>query len=147
MMKDMLKHTAYMKLTNASRVTYLLLKLQVKHYEQAEVKFPVSHAEEYMEKHTFLRSIKQLIEFGFISKTSQGGLYRRTNIYKFIDDWRGASLDRPPYMVDSIRGGDMHTVKKVNNRSNKCLNHHHITPLKCLDGGDMNTVDSVEITT
>jgi hypothetical protein len=72
-LKYMIHSPAYKKITNASRVAYLLLKSQCKESNQKEVIFPYSHAEQYMTRHTFARSINQLIELGFIKKTSFGG--------------------------------------------------------------------------
>ena len=86
--KEMIKSPAYKKLTNASRTSYTLLKFQCCKFGQDEVKFPYRHAGEYMDQHTFGRSIKQLIELGFIEKSFEGGLFRRTNIYKFIEEWK-----------------------------------------------------------
>jgi hypothetical protein len=86
--KFMIKSPAFKKLTNASRVAYLLLKAQCNNRDQREVVFPYSHAEDYMNRHTFARSIKQLVDLGFIEKSDFGGLYRRTNVYRLIEDWR-----------------------------------------------------------
>lgn len=88
MVKFMIKSPAYKRLTNAARVAYLLLKAQINRRDQREVIFPYSHAEPYMNRHTFSRSIAQLIELGFIQKSDFGGLYRRTNVYLLIENWR-----------------------------------------------------------
>jgi len=87
-LKHMIISPAFLKLTNASRVSYMLLKSQIREAGQKEVIFPYSHAEPYMNRHTFSRSIKQLIELEFIEKSDFGGLYRRTNTYKFVEGWR-----------------------------------------------------------
>ncbi len=86
------------------------MKAQCKHYDDLEVKFPYSHAMPYMDKHTFSRSISQLVELGFIEKSFVGGMFRRTNIYKFIDTWEGIK-SKTGDMANSIRGVDMHTVR------------------------------------
>lgn len=86
--KYMIQSPAYKKLTNASRVAYLLLQAQCNKRKQQDVIFPYSHAAEYMNRHTFARSIKQLVELGFIEKSDFGGLYRRTNVYQFVNKWR-----------------------------------------------------------
>lgn len=86
--KHMIKSRAFKKLSNASRVAYLLLKAQCNESGQREVIFPYSHAEDYMNRHTFGRSIKQLVEMGFIEKSDFGGLYRRTNVYRLTEGWR-----------------------------------------------------------
>jgi len=86
--KEMINSNAFKRLTNASRVAYLLIKAQCKGSHQVEFRFPYSNAEEYMDRHTFANSIKQLSDFGFIKKTFEGGLYRRTNIYEFIEQWK-----------------------------------------------------------
>lgn len=147
MMKDMLNSKAYKELRNSSRVSYLLLRLQCKHFEQSEVKFPVSHAAEYMDRQTFMTAITQLIDLGFIQKTFEGGLYRRTSIYRFVDTWRGASVGRPPYMDNSIRGREIPTVKKRGDVANKWGNPHHKTIKQCSDGREILPTHGREIHT
>jgi len=85
----MLKSEAFKKLTNASRITYLLLQAQITKPGQIEIMLTYTQAEEYIDRHTFSRSIKQLVEFGFLQKKQKGGLYRRTNIYSFSKKWKG----------------------------------------------------------
>jgi hypothetical protein len=87
-LKHMIKSPAFKQLTNASRVTYLLLRSQITKYGQREVIFPYSDAEHYMKRQTFARSIKQLEKYKFIEISDRGGLYRRTNIYRFVEGWR-----------------------------------------------------------
>lgn len=86
--REMLKSKAFKKLTNASRVTYLLFQAQIKSSGQTEIILTYTQTEEFMNNHTFSRSVKQLLKFGFIKKKQEGGLYRRTNIYSFSEDWR-----------------------------------------------------------
>lgn len=86
--KHMIQSPAFKQLTNASRVAYLLLKAQINKSDQREVIFPYGQAEAYMDRKTFARSIRQLCELGFIEKSDFGGLYRRTNVYKFTEEWR-----------------------------------------------------------
>lgn len=104
-LKEMIKSEAFKRLTNASRVAYMLIKSQCCRADQDEVKFPYSDAEPYMDRHTWAKSIKQLAEEGFIEKEQQGGLYRRVNIYKLTDHWKG-----PQRMAYSIRGVKNNTV-------------------------------------
>ena len=87
-LRHMIESEAFKKLTNASRVAYLLLKSQIKNGDQKEIIFPYAHAQPYMNRNTFGRAIKQLIEFGFIEKMQYGGLYRRTNVYRLSEKWR-----------------------------------------------------------
>lgn len=91
LLKAMVNSAAYKKLSNPARTAYTLLLCQCNEPGQREVIFPYSHAEAYMKRDTFSRSIKQLIELGFIEKTDFGGLYRRTNVYRFVDGWRGVN--------------------------------------------------------
>ena len=84
--KEMLESEEFKKLTNASRVTYLLLKAQCKKFDQKSVKFPYSHSLKYMNEKTFSRSIRQLEEMRFIEISQEGGLIRRTNVYTFIKE-------------------------------------------------------------
>ncbi|OGP49630.1 MAG: hypothetical protein A2Y79_04855 [Deltaproteobacteria bacterium RBG_13_43_22] len=117
-LKDMIKSPAYLQLTNASRTAYLLLKFQCKHFDQDEVKFPFSDAEKYMHRHTFRDSINQLAELGFIEKSFVGGMFRRTNIYKFIEGWKGIE-PKTEDMANSIRGYNNSPTKKVLKVANK----------------------------
>jgi hypothetical protein len=87
-LKHMINHESFKQLTNAARVAYMLLQAQKKTNGDTEVIFPYTHAEQWMNRHTFSRSIKQLIKLGFIERSSFGGLFRRTNQYRFIEDWR-----------------------------------------------------------
>ncbi len=89
----------YKKLTNASRVAYLLLCRQKKRFDQVDVIFPYSHAAEYMDIHTYSKAIKDLIVSGLIEKKQEGGLYRKTNIYTLLPGI-------------SIRAVEKHSVKK-----------------------------------
>jgi hypothetical protein len=75
---------AYKKLTNASRVAYLLLCRQKRRFDQCEVIFPYSQAAEYMHKTTWNASIKQLEKERLIEMKQKGGLFRKTNIYKLL---------------------------------------------------------------
>jgi hypothetical protein len=84
----MIDSPAYMRLTNAARTAYTLLKRQCNGHGQTEVKFPYSHARPYMKTDTFAKAIRQLEELGFIEKKQHGGLFRRTNSYRLIEDWR-----------------------------------------------------------
>ena len=80
--KETIKSESFKRLTNASRIAYLLLKSQCRRFDQTDVIFPYSHAAEYMHKGTWNASIKQLVREGYIVIEQKGGLYRRTNIYK-----------------------------------------------------------------
>ena len=81
----------YKKLTNAARVAYLLLCRQRKHFGQTEVVFPYSHAQGHMNRNTWSRAVRDLIAAGLITKTQEGGLYRKTNRYGI--SIRGIGID------------------------------------------------------
>lgn len=87
-LKEMIRSPAYKELTNAARTAHLLLKCQCCKFGQDEVRLPYRHTSEYMDQHTFSKAITQLSDLGFIEKTFEGGLYRRTNVYKFSEKWR-----------------------------------------------------------
>ena len=87
-LKHMINHDSFKQLTNPARVAYMLLLAQKKSNTDKEVVFPYTHAEQWMNRHTFSRSIKQLIELRFIERSSFGGLFRRTNQYRFVEGWR-----------------------------------------------------------
>lgn len=118
-LKHMINSQAFKNLTNPARVAYLLLKAQCNKFGQNEVKYPYSHAEVYMDKKTFNKAIKQLIENGFIEKSCYGGLYRRTNVYKFVDNWRKITpTKQEEILAYSIRGVEKHRVEPLNTDSN-----------------------------
>ena len=85
---DMLYSDGYSELTNAARVAYLLLKSQCYKSNQKSVKFSYNAAQRFMTRHTFSRAVKQLVEVGFVDKSQQGGLTRRSNVYTFSERWR-----------------------------------------------------------
>ena len=84
----MIKSPAYKQLSNSARVAHLLLSSQIRQPDQREVKLPYKDAQQYMKSNTFSRAIKQLQELGFIEKTQYGGIYRRTNVYRFSEKWK-----------------------------------------------------------
>jgi hypothetical protein len=101
----MLKNTfifsdVFKRLTNAARVAWILLRSQIKYEGDIDVKFPYSDAQEFMDRNTWRRAIVTLEREGLIEKIQEGGLFRRTNIYR---------------LVYSIRGMDSHTLRKEGN--------------------------------
>ena len=110
--KEMLKSDAYKQLSNASRTAYLLLRAQLKNNEQAEVKFPYSAAQEYMKTNTFAHAIEQLIKMKFIKKKQSGGLFRKTNVYSFSDEWR--AYKKPTQMAEYRSATENGSVRKWN---------------------------------
>ena len=102
----------YKKLTNASRVAYLLLCRQKRRFDQTDVIFPYSHAATYMDQHTWARSIKELIAYGLIGKKQEGGLYRKKNIYT-IHGISIRAVEKHSVINAEIRqtGAHMHSVK------------------------------------
>ena len=87
-LKEMIRSQAYRKLSNSARVAYLLLCNQRIPWTKPEVIYPYSQAKVYMCRDSWSAAIKQLVEYGFIEIRQQGGLYRVTNIYHFVDGWR-----------------------------------------------------------
>ena len=86
--KEMLRSDAWAELTNASRVAYVHLKDKCVSYEQSDITLSFREMERIMSRHTFSHAIDQLEEVGFIIKQQRGGLYRKRNYYRFIDEWR-----------------------------------------------------------
>jgi len=85
---EMIDSDAYAKLTNASRTAYLIIRRQYDTDNPTEFRCPFSTAERFMDRHTFSKSIKQLIGMGFIKKIQQGGLYRKINVYTCSEAWK-----------------------------------------------------------
>jgi hypothetical protein len=83
-LKATIKSESFKRLTNASRVAYLLLKSQCCRFDQTDVILPYSHAEQFMHRGTWKSSIRQLQKEGYIAIEQKGGLFRRTNVYRLL---------------------------------------------------------------
>ena len=110
-LNSLIDSNTYKKLTNSARVAYLLLCRQRKHYGQTEVCFPYSDAQEYMDRNTWSRAIKNLEQNLLISKEQVGGLYRKKNIYKIlVQSIRGMEINTVELMEKVRTGRGIHTV-------------------------------------
>ena len=106
----------YKKLTNATRVAYLLLCRQRKSFNQTDVMFPYSHAAKYMDHHTWGKAVKDLIAAGLIVKRQEGGLYRKKNIYTLLGiSIRGVEKHSVDLPLKCPTRGEIHSVGKANN--------------------------------
>ena len=87
-LKEMINSQAFQSISNSSRVAYMLIKSQIASKSQNDVKFPFLCAQKYMNRNTFLKSLKELEQFGFIETIQHGALEHQPNIYRLIDQWR-----------------------------------------------------------
>jgi len=140
--KKMLTSAAFKKLSNPSRVALLLLRAQLKNYEQTEVVYPYSHAQEYMKRDTFARAIKELEGMGFIRKTQYGGLYRRTNAYTFTDSWE--AYNEPVGNGILYKGSRKRDSQKSDFGANKSRKRDCQEMGNTIDGTENGTVDGTE---
>ena len=85
---EVIDSKAWVDLTNAARVAYVHMKRQVRSSNSPPVPLSYRKMEAIMNRHTFSSSLKQLEKVGFIKKEQQGGLYRRRNFFRFVDDWK-----------------------------------------------------------
>lgn len=86
--KEMLKSPAWLALGNAARVAYIHIKAKAFSRNLEDLPLSYKEMEPIMERRTYSWALKELEEFGFIEKVQRGGLYRRRNFFKLIDDWR-----------------------------------------------------------
>ncbi len=102
---DIIDSKAWMDLTNAARVAYIHMKRQVRSWNSPPVPLSYRKMEPIMNRHTFASSLKQLEKVGFIKKQQQGGLYRKRNFFRFVDDWKQYN---PPSRVknDTVMSGE-----------------------------------------
>lgn len=91
---DMIDSVAWGRLTNAARVALIHLMRDKDKAGKVELKLTYGQMEAIMKRDTFSRSLKQLEELGFITRTRIGGLYRRTNVFRLTQGWR--DLGRRP---------------------------------------------------
>ncbi len=66
----------------------MLIKSQISSKSQNEIKFPFLCAQKYMNRNTFLKSLKELEQFGFIETIQHGALEHQPNIYRLNEQWR-----------------------------------------------------------
>lgn len=86
--RDMLKSPAWEALGNAARVAYVHIKAKCVSPNPGNLSLSYNEMERIMERRTFSGALKELEEFGFIEKTQTGGLYRRRNFFRLIEEWR-----------------------------------------------------------
>ncbi len=86
--REMLKSRAWEKLGCPARVAYVHLKAKCNGQGGEELTLSYKEMERFMHRHTFSGALRELEEYGFISRTQRGGLYRRRNYFKVIDEWK-----------------------------------------------------------
>ena len=72
---------------HASRV---LIQIARKHngYNNGELEYTYSEAEQIMHRNTFAQAITELVERGFIDIVRSGGLNKKKNLYKLSHRWK-----------------------------------------------------------
>jgi len=100
---------AWEELTNASRVAYLHGKRKIVRSDQNEFTLTYSEMERIMDRHTYAKSISQLLDMGFWTMHQRGGLYRRINVFGLSNEWR---IHKRPSSVNfhTVISADSHTV-------------------------------------
>ena len=86
--KEMLRTEAWESISNPARVAYLHLKDKCVSYNPGEITLSFKEMERIMDRHTFKKAVNQLEDHGFIKKEQRGGLYRKRNYYRLIDQWK-----------------------------------------------------------
>ena len=77
----------FIKLPNYARMAYILLKMNLPSIYETVAKCPYIDAELFMNRHTWSKAVKVLIEKGFIAIYEQGGLLHNCTQYKLLPPW------------------------------------------------------------
>jgi len=94
--KRQLESKAWLDLSSSAKVAWIYLKKQKNTNDCGEhIKLPYGDPDNPLSKRTFARTIKELIQHGFIELEQKGGLMKRPNIYKLSDKWETWNKDTP----------------------------------------------------
>jgi DNA-binding transcriptional regulator YhcF (GntR family) len=68
-----------------------------------------------MDPHTYAKALRELEEAGFITKEQHGGLYRRRNVFKLSEAWRGYDQTSTVknHIVTDVKSHIVGTAKQV----------------------------------
>lgn len=80
-------HEATMSLSHASFRVYQYMKLESGGAREFE--FPYNKFKNIVSKDGFRRSLRELIDKGFIDVVERGSTTRKPNVYRFSTRWRG----------------------------------------------------------
>jgi hypothetical protein len=85
---NILDSPAWLSLTHSARTAYIHILKDFNGHNNGQLKLTYSQAGRLMNRQTFGRSIKLLIDRGFIEVTKHGGLNNRCAEYRYIEKWR-----------------------------------------------------------
>ncbi len=85
---EVIDSKAWQELTHAARVAFIHLKRKVVSPNPDQISLSYREMEKFMNRHTYAKALRQLEKFGFISREQHGGLYRKRNFFKFVEDWK-----------------------------------------------------------
>jgi len=83
---DLLHHPAFLDLTPAARMTLIYMREEAAGFE--EFRFPFSTFDGLISKDGFQKSLKQLVDHGFVEVTAQNKHRKICNVYHFSAAWR-----------------------------------------------------------
>jgi len=117
---EMTDSAAWTALSDSAVWLYIEFMKQFKYEtEFSRLILPFSKVSWRMSRGTFYKKIKELIKYGFIRIVSQGGLYKKPNVYALSNRWEEKSIK----IVDkegreAIRSGIARKPSSKNNLSN-----------------------------
>lgn len=86
--EDMFTSEACKCISHPARTAYFLLKLQCRTQDPDEiVTLSFKQMEDFMDRHTISKVLRELEAYGFIEIVQRGGRYRKRNFYRFIEEW------------------------------------------------------------
>jgi hypothetical protein len=93
-LKDMLQSEAWKAISNPARVAYVHLKSKCFSASNDEITLSFKEMEPIMDRHTFSSALNQLEKHGFIIKIQRGGLFRKRNYFRIIDQWKNFRMKK-----------------------------------------------------
>jgi len=118
---EVVESEAWENLTNAARVAYVHMCKKLDFNYRRPVSVTYSEMERIMTRRAFANAIRQLKGNGLITKTQQGGIFRKRNYFQMSESWRRIekrSTGRKDNISGiSIKSSQTHTVESENNGS------------------------------
>lgn len=92
--QSMMLSKAWGELSCHSITLYVHMKLKFNYKNEDDISFTYAEGKKLMSERTFMKSIEQLIDLGFIKIVRQGWTSREPNIFGFSDQWKHYGTDK-----------------------------------------------------
>jgi hypothetical protein len=109
----MIDSEAWSVLSHAARVAYIHLRRKVVSWDQQTVVLTYEEMKPIMHRRTYAKAIRELEEVGMIRREQYGGLYRKTNIFSFSQEWKKYEANRTKNSKGQVAKVPLIQVAKV----------------------------------